>query len=66
MREESFENGYASGKEDGYASGKKTGEMRINKLNQKLAEQGRVEDIIKASQDSDYQEELMRELGFLQ
>lgn len=55
MREESFENGYASGK--------KTGEMRINNLNQKLAELGRVEDIIKASQDSEYQEELMRELG---
>lgn len=73
MREESFENGYASGKEDGYASGKedgyasgkKTGEMRINKLNQKLAEQGRVEDIIKASQDSDYQEELLKELEII-
>ena len=65
MREESFENGYASGKEDGYASGKKTGEMRINKLNQKLAELGRVEDIIKASQDPDYQEELLKELEII-
>ena len=47
MREESFENGYASGKEDGYASGKKTGEMRINKLNQKL-EGAPMDEVIKS------------------
>ena len=39
------------------------GESRINQLNQKLAESGRMEDLLKATSDSEYQKKLLEEFG---
>ena len=51
----------------GYNRGKKAGEeigkSRVNKLNAKLAEQGRNEDIIKAALNPSYQQKLFEEFG---
>lgn len=47
---------------EGKKEGKIEGIDLINALNIKLAELGRTEDIIKASQDSEYQKLLIREL----
>lgn len=46
-------------KEDGI----RIGEERINRLNVKLAELGRTEDIVKAAKDAEYQKQLIEELG---
>ena len=41
--------------------GKRIGLERINRLNQKLIEQGRFDDLTKATSDSSYQEKLLKE-----
>ena len=43
--------------------GKKIGESLINELNQRLAQAGRVDDIIRASGDKAYQDSLIKEFG---
>ncbi len=50
------------GIKEGKIEGKIEGIDLINSLNKKLAELGRSDDIIKASQDSEYQKQLIREL----
>lgn len=42
---------------------RREGEKLINELNKKLAQAGRIEDIIKASEDKEYQDSLIREFG---
>ena len=42
--------------------GERIGLERINRLNQKLIEQGRFDDLTKATSDSSYQEKLLKEL----
>ena len=54
--------GIKEGIKEGKLKGKIEGIDLINALNKKLAELGRTEDIIKASQDSEYQKQLIREL----
>lgn len=44
-------------------SARRQGEMRINTLNRLLAENNRADDILKAAQDSNYQDKLMKEFG---
>ena len=41
--------------------GERIGLERINRLNQKLIEQGRFDDLMKATTDSNYQERLLKE-----
>ena len=50
------------GREQGLAQGLEQGEIRVNKLHSILIDQGRLEDLKRATQDKDYQEELMAEL----
>lgn len=51
------------GKEIGKEIGEKLGKSRINELNKQLAKAGRVDDIIKAAEDREYQERLLEEFG---
>ena len=46
---------------EGIAEGERIGLERINRLNQKLIEQGRFDDLTKATSDSGYQEKLLKE-----
>lgn len=66
-RAEGLEKGMAEGLEkgmaEGMAQGMQQGSERINRLNQKLAELGRVDDIIRAAADGDFQQKLIGELG---
>ena len=41
--------------------GERIGLERINRLNQKLIEQGRFDDLTKATSDSNYQKKLLKE-----
>lgn len=43
--------------------GLEQGMERINRLNRRLAEQNRTEDMVRASQDREYQDKLLREFG---
>lgn len=47
--------------EDMLADSKKTGIDVVNELNKKLAEQGRVDDIVRAATEQEYQKKLMDE-----
>lgn len=55
--------GLERGIERGLEVGIKRGQEQINKLNLLLAEQNRADDIIKASQDSEYQAKLLEEFN---
>ena len=48
-------------KQEGIAEGKQIGVEQINRLNQRLIEQGRFDDLTKASSDKVYQEKLLKE-----
>lgn len=48
---------------EGLAEGKQQTLKKVNKLNQLLAEQNRMNDIIKAANDSEYQEQLFKEFN---
>ena len=50
------------GREQGLTWGLEQGESRVNKLNSILIDQGRLDDLKRATQDKAYQEELMTEL----
>ena len=50
-------------KQEGIAEGKQIGTEQINRLNQRLIEQGRFEDLTKAASDKVYQEKLLKEFG---
>lgn len=57
QREEAFE--------DGMTAGIEKGTNRINELNSRLIEEGRLEDLQKAAKDKEYQKKLMEELGIV-
>ena len=59
IRADERELGYEEGMEEGI----KSGEGRINLLNTRLIELGRVEDVLQAAKDRTYQERLLAELG---
>ena len=48
-------------KQEGIAEGERIALERINRLNQKLIEQGRFDDLTKATSDSNYQKKLLKE-----
>ena len=57
------ERGRKIGEEYGEKRGRKLGENLINELNQKLAQVGRMDDILKAAGDKEYQDSLIKEFG---
>ena len=65
IREEGKEEGRQAGFEEGRKSGILEGEQRINQLIFKLKEADRIEDIIKAASDAEYQQQLLKEYGLL-
>ena len=48
-------------REEGKIEGRNEGQARVNRLNELLAEQQRMDDIIRASKDEAYQMELFKE-----
>ena len=50
-------------KNEGQDIGIKQGKERVNELTLKLSALGRIEDILKAASDEEYQEQLFREFG---
>ena len=57
MRDQGIEEGIEIGRSEGIEIGKDA----INRLNEVLAKEGRVDDIIKAASDAEYQKQLMNE-----
>ncbi|MBD5394933.1 MAG: hypothetical protein HDR71_11820 [Lachnospiraceae bacterium] len=55
------EEGYAEGYDGGYSKGYDSGQDRVNLLNARLSEAGRMADIVKAALDKEYQESLFEE-----
>ena len=64
-RKTGIEEGRKTGIEEGRKSGIEEGEQRINQLILKLKEAGRIEDIIKAASDAEYQQQLLKEYGLV-
>lgn len=62
-KNEGQEIGEEIGKEIGKEIGIKQGRERVNELTLKLSALGRIEDILKAASDEEYQEQLFREFG---
>ena len=61
VRSQGVEIGREEGRQEGRQEGIRIGEERLNRLNQLnhlLAEQGRVDDIIKAADDEEYRKKL--------
>ena len=56
-----YRNGVREGEKRGEERGIRIGEERLNQLNRLLAEQGRVDDIIKAASDEEYRKKLYEE-----
>lgn len=48
-------------RDEGREQGKEEGKNRINLLNQKLMEEGRLEDLMQSIQDKEYQQQLLKE-----
>ena len=65
IREEGKVEGIAEGKAEGIVEGKEKGRILINELNRKLAEAGRLEDMVKAATDEAFQEQLLKEYGLI-
>ncbi|MCM1089021.1 MAG: hypothetical protein NC419_12765, partial [Muribaculaceae bacterium] len=65
LRAEGFKDGVEQGFKNGVKQGTKQEAERINKLIIILSEQNRTDDLIRAAQDSEYQEQLFREFGLL-
>lgn len=63
LLEEGIEKGIEKGIEQGMEQGVKQGQGRVNALIVKLAEAGRMEDIVRAASDREYQDHLFSEFG---
>ena len=63
LMKDRFEEVRQTSEELGKELGKELGQKRANTLTLKLAENGRMEDIIKAARDSDYQDQLFNEFN---
>ena len=59
------EEGKVEGIAEGIVEGKEKGRILINELNRKLAEAGRLEDMVKAATDEAFQEQLLKEYNLL-
>lgn len=60
---EGIKEGVQEGRKEGRKEGIDTGTGRVNLLIQKLAECGRMDDIVRAASEPEYQKELFREFG---
>ena len=63
LMKEEFAAKRTEGERIGEERGKERGQSRVNELNKRLAQAGRIDDIIKASSDREYQERLIKEFG---
>jgi len=61
IKKEAYKEGHEEGYEDGRAEGQKDMQEKINRLNLKLAELGRLEDLVEAARNKGYQEKLFKE-----
>ena len=59
--EQPEQGGKEEDKEEDKEEGKEEGKNRINLLNQKLMEEGRLEDLKQSIQDKEYQQQLLKE-----
>ena len=55
--------GLMKGRQEGRSEGRREGRSELSRLILKLSELGRTDDIIKAAENPEYQEQLMKELG---
>lgn len=55
--------GLMKGRQEGRSEGRREGCSELSRLILKLSELGRTDDIIKAAENPEYQEQLMKELG---
>lgn len=60
---EELEEKYQAGESEGRREGRQEGRSELSRLILKLSELGRADDIIKAAENPEYQEQLMKELG---
>lgn len=61
--EEKYQAGESEGRREGLMKGRQEGRSELSRLILKLSELGRADDIIKAAENPEYQEQLMKELG---
>lgn len=62
-RREGLMKGRQEGRQEGRREGRQEGRSELSRLILKLSELGRADDIIKAAENPEYQEQLMKELG---
>ena len=62
-RQEGRREGLMKGRQEGRREGRQEGRSELSRLILKLSELGRADDIIKAAENPEYQEQLMKELG---
>lgn len=55
--------GRQEGRQEGRREGRQEGRSELSRLILKLSELGRTDDIVKAAENPEYQEQLMKELG---
>lgn len=60
---EELEENYQAGESKGRQEGRQEGRSELSRLILKLSELGRTDDIVKAAENPEYQEQLMKELG---
>lgn len=60
---EELEEEYQAGESEGRREGRLEGRVEFSRLILKLTELGRTDDIIKAAENPEYQEQLLKELG---
>lgn len=63
IKEEGRRKGKKEGMLEGRVEGIQEGSQKVNRLNRLLAEQNRMEDIIRSAQDMEYQQKLFEEFG---
>ena len=61
--EENYQAGESKGRQEGRQEGRHEGRSELSRLILKLSELGRTDDIVKAAENQEYQEQLMKELG---
>lgn len=61
LKKEAREEGMQEGMQEGRREGREEGKLEINQLNRYLAEQNRIEDMIRAAADEEYQRKLLDE-----
>ena len=61
--EEEYQAGESEGRREGRREGRLEGRVEFGRLSLKLTELGRTDDIIKAAENPEYQEQLLKELG---